>query len=268
MLDIRKIKSVLAGSSFISEIYYFPEINSTSLYAKSLNTERDILVLTDYQTQGVGRFDRTWESGKGKNLTFTIKKRFNIDSENIQSVNFFFSYFLYAFLKDFIAKNMLPGNIFPEVTIKWPNDIMVNAKKISGLLMENNFSKKEFIIGVGININQKKFSQEHSQKPASLINFVSQEVPLSGLLVDLINTYDKNVYLLEDRHYGLIFKLWKNSTALIDKEVAFLEYNKGIKYGKVIDLLYDGGVKIEQNGEVFTFYSGDVKLQIEAPNRT
>ena len=74
-----------------------------------LENETDLLIISDFQTQGLGRMGRKWESEKGKNLTFTIKKRFSIKHENIQAVNFFFSYFLVAYIKDFILKNKKPN---------------------------------------------------------------------------------------------------------------------------------------------------------------
>lgn len=268
MFKIEKIKSALAESNFISEIIYFPELESTNVYAKTLNTDNGVIVFTDNQLHGLGRLNRTWESEKEKNLTFTIKKRFNVDSENIQSVNFYFSYFLLAFLKDFIAKNKLPGNIFPDLSIKWPNDIILNSKKISGLLIENNFNKKEFIIGVGINVNQEAFSPEYEYKATSLKNCLHKEINLSKVLIDLIDTYEKNLYLLNEKKYNLIHKLWKNSSSVIGKEAAFRENNGDVKYGKIIDLTIDGGIKIELNNGTFTYYSGDIKLHPEKPDLT
>ena len=260
MLKVDKIKSALAENSFISEVYYFQEINSTNSFAKTLTAENSALVITDYQTNGLGRLNRIWESEKGKNLTFTIKRHFDVDTDNIQSVNFYFSYFLLAFLKDFTAKNKPPGMVFPELSIKWPNDIILNSRKVSGLLIENNLNKKEFIIGIGININQETFSKEYSDKATSLKNNFHMNVDLSDFLIELIKTYEKNIYLLKDKQYNIIYKLWKNSSCLIDKEVTFQENTQIIKIGKIIDLMKDGGIKIMQKDEIFTYYSGDIKI--------
>jgi BirA family biotin operon repressor/biotin-[acetyl-CoA-carboxylase] ligase len=266
VINLEKIKSAFSGSKFISEIYYFPVIESTNVYSKTLKSDNGALVLTDYQTRGLGRLNKTWESESEKNLTFTIKKHFDVDSENIQSVNFYFSYFLLAFLKDFITKNMMPGNIFPELFIKWPNDILLNSKKISGLLIDNNINKREFIIGVGININQDTFHQMYAGKTTSLKSCLNKEIVISEVLVDLINIYQKNIYLLKEKKYDIIYKLWKNSSCLINKEVEFHENNDSVRYGKIIDLMFDGGIKIEQNNEIFTYYSGEIKLHFEKPD--
>src|SRR5512146_608741 len=122
MLNTEKIKSALeTKNELVSSVRYFDKIDSTNIYAKSIDDD-GVLVLTDFQTQGMGRMKRKWESAKGKNLTFTIKKTFEIDTRHIQAVSFYFSYFTLAYLKDFIAKSLKQDSKFPELKIKWPND--------------------------------------------------------------------------------------------------------------------------------------------------
>lgn len=260
MLNIEKIKSALeAKNEIISSVRYFEEIDSTNTYAKSSDGD-GILILTEFQTKGMGRMKRKWESVKGKNLTFTIKKTFEVDTRHIQAVNFFFSYFLLAYLKDFIAKKIKGDVEFPDLKLKWPNDILLDSKKIGGLLIENTINKHQFIIGIGLNVNQKTFSPEYDYKTTSLINYLGFEIDTTDLLIDLMDIFSKNIYFIKKQKYRLIYNLWKKSTALVGKEVIFSENGDDAKGGKIIDLLEDGGLKMEFEGIIRTFYSGEIKL--------
>jgi len=260
MLNIEKIKSALkTNNELVSEVRYFEKIDSTNLFSKSIE-EDGVLVLTDFQTQGMGRMKRKWESEKGMNLTFTIKKSFEVDTRHKQSVNFFFTYFLLAYLKDFIAKKLKAVANFPELKIKWPNDILLDSKKICGLLIENTVNKNEFVIGIGINVNQESFPPEFDYKTTSLKNCLGYEIDTTDLLIHLIDIFTKNLYFLKKQKYRLIFNLWKNNTDLIGKEVLFAENSEDTKSGKIIDLLENGGLKMEINKNIRTFYSGEIKL--------
>lgn len=261
MLNLEKLNLYSGKSGFISKVYYLEEIDSTNAYAKSLENETDLLAISDFQTRGFGRMERKWESEKGKNLTFTIKKHFNIEPENVQAVNFYFSYFLLAYVRDFILKNKKAHIPYPDIYIKWPNDILFNSKKISGLLIEDNINKGEFCIGIGINLNQDTFAKELNAY--SLKEFLNEEIDITDFLIGLIRVYEENIGLLMKGKYDLIYKLWKNGNNLIGKEIFFICNEHDVNKGKIIDLLKDGGIKIEQNNQNLTFYSGEIKLQLE-----
>ncbi len=261
MLNIEKIKSAIEpNNELISTVQYFEKIDSTNLYAKSAEVDDGVLVLTDFQTQGMGRMKKKWESVKGKNLTFTIKKHFEIDTRHIQSVNFFFSYYILAYLKDFIAKKLDGNSNFPDLKIKWPNDILLDSKKICGLLIENTVNQNQFVIGIGLNVNQETFPDEFDYKTTSLRNCLGFEIDTTDLLIQLIDIFSKNIYFLKKQKYRLIFNLWKNSTGLVGKEVLFSENGENPKSGKIIDLLDDGGLKMDFDRRIRTFYSGEIKL--------
>ncbi|MGH2575257.1 MAG: biotin--[acetyl-CoA-carboxylase] ligase, partial [Ignavibacteria bacterium] len=150
------LNSELINKTFIEKIYYFNEIDSTNEYAKKIKDEDNILIVSEYQTSGRGRFNRIWESEKGKNLTFTIKKKFNLENKYLQIVNFYFIYFLLDAVEKFIIDNL---NLRPDLEIKWPNDILLSGKKLCGLLIESN--QKNFYVGIGLNVNQEKFNPEY-----------------------------------------------------------------------------------------------------------
>lgn len=257
MLDINFISENLIGKTFISKIYYFKEIDSTNNYAKKLNREDNVLVIAEYQSSGKGRFERKWESEPGMNLTFTIKKKFDINPQKNSFINFYFTYFLYSSLRKFLEKNYIIINT-DSLEIKWPNDILLNSKKISGLLIESSLNKNEYIIGIGLNVNQKIFKEEFNS--SSLINHTNTEIDLNNLLINIITEFDKNLHLLNEAKFSRIFKLWKSSTKMIGKTVYYSVDGGVSKTSKIIDLADDGSIKLLINNEEKSYYSGEVKI--------
>lgn len=258
MLNSDFIKKSLISSSLINSIYFFDEIGSTNDYSKSLNGETDILVITEYQTAGHGRFERKWDSEKGLNLTFSIKKHIDVPPKHIQSVNFFFTYYLIDGLKKFL-KELIP-ELKIEIYIKWPNDIIANSKKICGILLESNLSIKEFTIGFGINVNQEKFREEYSQNAGSLKRITGIEIDRNLLLICLLEHFEKNFNLLINGHFDIIYKFWRGSNFLIGKDIVFETPGHVKKNAKVLDFKEDGGIEIETENTKVTYYSGDIKI--------
>jgi BirA family biotin operon repressor/biotin-[acetyl-CoA-carboxylase] ligase len=256
LLDIDLIRRELLGNTFVSNIYYFEEIGSTNKYAKTLSGEDNVLVISEFQGSGKGRFERVWESEKGSNLTFSIKKKFNISPAELPFINFFFSYFVYLAIKEHLEENDSSSQL---LSIKWPNDILYDNKKISGLLVESNIEKNEFTIGIGINLNQQKFNPEYNA--VSSVNIINRKTDISLFLIRLINIIDKNLSLMEPVN-EILFTNWKNASNLIGRSVVFNVNDNMHKYGNVMDLQKDGGIKLFINGKEQIFFSGEIKITL------
>jgi BirA family transcriptional regulator, biotin operon repressor / biotin---[acetyl-CoA-carboxylase] ligase len=140
-----------------NKIIRFDSIDSTNIYLsqliRNLEIKEGTLVIAEEQTAGRGQIENTWESQKGMNLTFSFVLFPTFLPAREQ---FILSKFVSLALFD-----LLNGYI-DNVKIKWPNDLYVGKKKIAGILIENvikgsNISSS--IIGIGLNINQKKFGK-------------------------------------------------------------------------------------------------------------
>ncbi len=131
-------------------------VDSTNNYAASLRNQSKIqnktVILASFQSKGKGQLSNKWQSEKDLNLLLTIflePKDLNIDHQ------FALSRLTALAIKDTVTY-YLPGS----ASIKWPNDIFINDKKIAGILIENSISYQKIdysIIGIGLNINQVKF---------------------------------------------------------------------------------------------------------------
>jgi len=258
LLNIKKIESEIIGSTFIEEVCYFSELESTNSFAKTLENKDNVLVVTDYQSYGRGRFERKWISDRNNSITFTIKKHFEISSQKIQFVNFYSCICVFLAIKNFLSRQ-LPVKPF-EITIKWPNDIFLNQKKISGLLIENLSGKNDFIIGIGVNVNQQSFPEEIAFSAISLNQFLGREIDCTELLIEIILSFDCNLEMLQSMKFDKIFKIWKENNNYLGKKIIFSTAGNVEREAQIIDFLDDGGVLLGINNKEIIYYSGDIKI--------
>lgn len=141
----------------MSVIIRLKETNSTNQYLQeqltTTNLTEGTMVLSEYQTHGKGQIGNKWESDKEKNITCSLilYPTFLEISEQ-----FIISQIISLAILDTLQKYI------SNLKIKWPNDIYYKNKKIAGILIENSISGKTIqncIVGIGININQEKFSK-------------------------------------------------------------------------------------------------------------
>lgn len=171
------MNTLFIGKNFI----LLPEVDSTNTAAASLLESRPIegtIVRAMVQTAGKGQMGNRWESMKGENLTFSLILYPNfLGSKQI----FVLNKIVACALRDTVAE-FLPH---AEVLLKWPNDILVNRKKVAGILIENtieNFRFKSSIIGIGLNVNQLDFGPELESSAVSLAKAAGFSFDLDAVL--------------------------------------------------------------------------------------
>ena len=142
-------------TSFIGRnIEYFSFTDSTNDDAFELISNNEakhgMLIITDYQKKGRGRRNNTWFSTPGDNLTFSliIKKTDEYNSG------------LFSILSGLSVVKGIKEFTGIECKLKWPNDIMLNDKKVGGILIETKNNNDYLVIGIGLNINQKEIPIE------------------------------------------------------------------------------------------------------------
>lgn len=215
------------------------ETHSTNSYLRELimrekEQPEGTVVITDYQTAGRGQKGNSWESERGKNLTFSILLHPNHIPPGKQFIlSQLISIAIVGVLKEYDR----------HFTIKWPNDIYWKEKKIAGMLIEVDLtgsSLSNAIIGIGININQRHFKSD-APNPVSLTQITGKEHNLSELLekildsiVDAYNKYSPD-----------------NEEEIRQKYMALLFRNKGVYpylYGEEI---FNASIEgIEPNGQL------------------
>ena len=165
---------------------HLEETHSTSLYLRELADKDEIkdftLVRADYQTAGRGQRGNSWEAEEGKNLLFSFLVRPSFLLARDQ--------FLLSQITSLSIKEEL-DNYAEGFSIKWPNDIYWNDKKICGMLIENDLSGmyiSQSMAGIGININQELFSSP-APNPVSLKQITGQDYDKEEILQKILYRY-------------------------------------------------------------------------------
>jgi BirA family biotin operon repressor/biotin-[acetyl-CoA-carboxylase] ligase len=225
-----------------SNIQFYESLQSTNSSASLSLKEKELpegtVIFTDFQTAGKGQQGKRWESEKGKNLLFSvILYPLSVSPDNQFLISMIISLGICDFLRELV----------PEVKIKWPNDIYVNNDKIAGILIENSIigdTIESSIAGIGININQEKFSPG-IPNPVSLKIITGKDMDTGTALENLLN-------YLDNRYKQLLY----GDRGLIRDEYASMLYQAGewhtyrsegiIFKGRIQGITDSGSLKIEK----------------------
>lgn len=188
-MNLKKIQNPFGGL-----IYYKESTASTMSEARNLLTEKDIhgsIFITDNQTGGVGRIPgRIWHSSSRENLTFTLILEKDVLGHGYVTIPLKVGLALSSTLKDVAGL---------EAKVKWPNDVVVDGKKISGILCQSD--RKHILIGVGLNVNQLTFDESIKEKATSISLLTNKgyslEMVLSALLEKLYEVLKNESWLSE-----------------------------------------------------------------------
>ena len=193
------------------KITHFKTLESTNQYLQNLLNEGidivDNIVVTDYQTSGKGQGKNVWESEDGKNLLFSIA----LDMSFLKAENQFLLTQIVSVTMINVLKKYLPEE---SLSIKWPNDIYFNDKKIAGILIKNEIKGMMMgtsIIGIGLNVNQTSFDK-NLPNPISMKmitgNYFELEELLSAISYQLstVNSQQSTVNSYTDKLYR--YKQW------------------------------------------------------------
>ncbi|MCI8310406.1 MAG: biotin--[acetyl-CoA-carboxylase] ligase [Clostridia bacterium] len=193
-MDAKYIQDKLNTKFIGNRLDYYETIDSTHLLAKKLSIneiENGMIIFADNQTSGIGTHERKWFTGDGQNLSFDMIFNTQFDIKKIENLTLTLAECIVKTLKELY-------NI--EAYIKKPNDVILNGKKIAGILTETvavgNIIKKLFI-GIGININQTYF-------PGSLENLATSLKNEFGKEFDRLEVFSKFLELFEKEYFNII----------------------------------------------------------------
>lgn len=241
------------------EIIYLEELESSNNYAKKYiddNFEQkncNKVIHTNFQTKGRGAFENSWYSSRDLNLLFSVIICPKIKAKD----QFFISKITSLAIIDYLKRKGV------NAKIKWPNDILVDNKKISGILIENSIISDKIsnsIVGIGINLNEVLFPDEINACSLKLIKNINFDINTE--LVLFLSSYSKflnlckydNFYSIDDQYFSRLIGINE-----------FLRYKKDneIFEAKVIDIDEFGRLVLENLvGEKQVFGFKEVELII------
>jgi len=240
---------------FLQKFAVFNNLSSTNSKAKELIREGDLegtVVIARRQKSGRGRFDRRWESPDG-GLYLSIILKPDVSADKTMLLP------LVTALA--VSKTIQQYGLFS--TIKWPNDVRVNKKKIAGILLESEVIDNQLsyvILGIGVNLNLdvNLFSSDFKKKTAtSLSHELCTVVDYHKFLEKLLLSFELYYSKFLNEEFDDIISMWKKLSDTIDKRVKILTSSDEI-IGKAYDVDQSGFLLVvTDSGEYKKIMSGD-----------
>lgn len=224
LLDKGELLSLLETSRIGKNIIYFNEIDSTNIKAKELgqqNIEDGSLIIAEKQTLGSGRFNRKFISPNG-GLWFTLVLRPALPPIEAPKITQIAAACIYKTL----------GDLNINVNIKWPNDIILNNKKLCGILaeMKCDMDSVHYLalgIGMNININEDDFNEEIKSIATSLKIEFDRQFSRTKILAKFLNHFEKLYYKFVDNlDLSETISICRNNSNIFGKQAKLITYNK------------------------------------------
>ncbi|AUS05813.1 biotin--[acetyl-CoA-carboxylase] ligase [Pseudotamlana carrageenivorans] len=234
--------------------------DSTNSYLKRLQTSENVedftAVMAKKQTQGRGQMGAVWESQASKNLTFSVFK--DLSDFSLETT------FGISLAVSLAIRKALQAFLIPQLSVKWPNDILSVDKKICGVLIENVIKQNAItgsIIGIGLNVNQVAF--DHLPRASSLKMITGTVYNLDEMAHAILNQLKVHFDLLESGDFlalkaeyeSCLFRKNKPSTFKDAEGSLFSGFIKGVSnFGNLQVLVEDNIIKEFDLKEVTLMY--------------
>ncbi len=236
------------GSKWEKQVFHFPEVDTTMNKARELaqkGAPHLSCVVADIQTRGRGRLDRKWVADQG-GLWMTLILRPDICPTLAWTCNFAASSSISKILEQMFGL---------DVKVKWPNDLLLNGKKLSGMISEMITRQGDLdflLLGIGLNVNNEV--SQHEFPAISLKEALEETVSQAQILDHFLTDLSKRLHDLDPVK---IISQWKQKTATIGQRVK-VETRDNIVSGIAMDVDDSGALLVETtSGKVEKIIYGD-----------
>ena len=239
------------------DIYRFGKIDSTNSYLLKLGDEgfpEGTVVVADEQLSGRGRFGRKWEAEPLSNLLFSVLLRPDFLRRD--------EVFILTFAAAVAVGEALEDTARVRPEFKWPNDILLDGKKVCGILLESSFASDKLdhlVLGIGLNVNQKKFSHEISGHAASLSNIAGKDFDRDEILFTVLNRFASVYEVVRARDFYSVMKRWRDRVKMFGKKVRVKLADKTFE-GICDEVADDGAIVIQTSTGFQKFTAGEITI--------
>ncbi len=269
ILNYDELKDYLNTEFIGRNIIHFDELNSTNTYAKSIASDLDKegqVVITEKQLSGRGRLGRQWVSQNNKGIWMSIILKPKINIEDISKITQVAA----------AAINLGLSSHGVKTEIKWPNDIIINNKKICGILVEMNSEKNistntsedskinYVVVGIGINVNNdiEDFPEELRETATSIKIETNKEFKRNILVAEVLNNFEKLYIALNNNDFSKSLDICRKNSYVIGKEINLIK-NQEVKEATALNINDDGElVVMYKDGETDNIISGEISVRI------
>ena len=239
------------------EIYRFDKIDSTNSYLLKLGDEgfpEGTVVAADEQLNGRGRFGRKWEAEPVSNLLFSVLLRPNfLDRDEV---------FILTFAAAVAVAEALEDAALVQPELKWPNDVLLDGKKVCGILLESSFDSDDLdhvVLGIGLNVNQKTFPPEISNRATSLSSFTGKEFERDEILFTILSRLSAIYEVLRTRDFHSVMKRWRDRSKMFGKTIRVRLADKTFE-GICDEVADDGSIVVQTSAGAQKFTSGEITI--------
>ncbi|HEX3012287.1 MAG TPA: biotin--[acetyl-CoA-carboxylase] ligase, partial [Syntrophomonadaceae bacterium] len=241
-------------------------VDSTNIRARELAAQgypEGTIVAAETQTNGKGRRGRNWYSPPGQGIYFSVILRPLVPLRDISKIS------LVAALA---VAETIEAELNLKPLIKWPNDILINNRKVAGILAEavTDMDSVEYIvIGIGLNINNQiqGFPDEFQARATSAAAEYGDSISRVKVLQGLLKRFEYNYFLFTDNGFSKILDNIKNRSIVIGQEVR-LDTVNGYLVGEAMDIDDNGFLLVrDQEGTINTIMSGEITILPQPSSR-
>lgn len=240
------------------EIYYYPSIGSTNEEAKRLAQEGALhgsLVIAEEQTGGKGRMGRTWISPPRVGIWMSIILRPSLKPHEAPRI---------TMTSAVAAAKAIRKSTGADCRIKWPNDLLIEGKKVAGILteMSSDMDGINYVVtGIGINVNNEDFPEELKETATSLKLVCGKNIDRLEVLTEFLSDFEEYYRYLEAGEFKNVLQEWRVLCCNLGRRVKIAGRNFALE-GIALDVDDDGALLVKsESGTVERILSGDVSLR-------
>lgn len=240
------------------QIFSFSQLASTNDTAfemvKNGQAGHNNIVICDSQTSGRGRLGRKWQQGVG-NLYLSLILRPEIDIKNAPQLVFVAINALHDSIKQIFSSQNLDCDI--KISKKWPNDLLINDKKVAGILLENvivNSKVDTIVVGLGVNVTT---SPENVMFEAANLQEFGLEVDKRQVLQKFLANFAVNYQSWQNYGFKVVRNKFINDAWRLDEEIS-IDNDKINISGIFTDISEDGAIIVNTSQGVKQVAFGDV----------
>lgn len=260
LLEIERIMSLLETEFVGREIHYYEEVSSTNAVAKQEardEAREGTTIIAEKQTRGKGRLNRPWISPIG-GIWFSVILRPQITVEESLKIT--------LIMAVAVAKT-LHSMFNLRAEIKWPNDVLVDNKKVCGILTETSSKKKNIdfvVVGVGINANfdSKILPEEFRTTATTLKEALKKEIDREKLICHLLKEIEDLYKTFKAKNFETLLNEWRAFAGFLGKKVEITNF-EGKFEGMAVDVDDYGALLVRlADGTTRKVLSGDVTVRL------
>lgn len=255
LLSEHDLYSRVKGNKLFDNVIYHSSVSSTQTVAHQLVNEgagEGTVVVADEQTEGRGRLGRVWKSQRRSGIWMSLVLKPNINIRQASQLTLVTAVAVTRALREKTGLN---------VEIKWPNDLLINGKKLVGILTEMQADPdrvQSVIIGIGVNVNHDFFSGEVSSIATSLKLEAGQTFDRAEVIGSILSEFSWLYETYLTKGFSLIKPLWEAHSLSIGKKIIARRQKDSIE-GEAIGITDEGVLLLkDKNGETHHIYSADI----------